>query len=537
MTDSPERTVAAGSDALATRQAAAWLTQVLAPGAALVADSRRVATGDAFVAYPGERSDGRAFLAQAIERGDAALLCEPAASARAPVPVPCREVEGLKRLAGPIADAYHGAPTARMDVVAVTGTNGKTSCSHWIAQGLHAPDRPAAVVGTIGAGVLLEAGPGDPPSVALEDTGLTTPDALSLQALFARFAARGVGAVAIEASSIGLHQHRLDGTRVAVAVFTNLTRDHLDYHGTLAAYAQAKARLFGWPGLRAAVLNLDDPWHAEMLAEVAHDVPRFGYRIDAPGASAALGAATVRGPAHGRIDRVLVATAIEPTFGGTRIAIDGDWGRASLETPLLGRFNTANLLAVTGAWLALGMSFEDAVARLGRLRPVPGRLQAVTLDGLAGPLAVVDYAHTPDALANALDALRPVARARGGRLWCVFGAGGDRDAGKRPLMGAAAEQGADRVVLTSDNPRSESPQAILDAIRGGLTGSPAGCETDRALAIATTLAAADPSDVVLIAGKGHEPYQEIAGVRHPFLDAEHAARALERRHRREVAGA
>jgi UDP-N-acetylmuramyl-tripeptide synthetase len=528
VTDTPDRIVAATSDALVAGEAASWLARVLAPGAALVADSRRVTPGDAFIGYPGERSDGRAFVSQALERGAAALLCEPAGAPMAPAPVPCREVEGLKRLAGPIADAYLGAPTARMNVVAVTGTNGKTSCSQWIAQGLHEDGRPAAVVGTIGAGVLHEAAPDEPASVVLEDTGLTTPDALSLQALFARFAARGVGAVAIEASSIGLHQHRLDGTRIAVAVFTNLTRDHLDYHGTLAAYGQAKARLFGWPGLRAAVVNLDDPWHTAMLGELAADVPRIGFRLDAPG--------TADRPAHGRVDRRLIATAVQPTAGGTRVEIDGDWGRASLDTPLLGRFNAANLLAVAGAWLALGMDFEVAVIRLGRLRPVPGRLQAVTLDGLAGPLAVVDYAHTPDALANALDALRPVARTRGGRLWCVFGAGGDRDPGKRPLMGAAAEQGADRVVLTSDNPRSESPQAILDAIRGGLAAAPAGCEADRALAIATTLATADPSDVVLIAGKGHEPYQEIAGMRHPFLDAEHAARALERRRRREVGG-
>jgi UDP-N-acetylmuramyl-tripeptide synthetase len=219
-----------------------------------------------------------------------------------------------------------------------------------------------------------------------------------------------------------------------------------------------------------------------------------------------------------------------------RIALDGDWGRASFETSLLGRFNVSNLLAVACAWLALGVSFGDAVARLAQLRPVPGRLQAVGApesaldDGPETlPLAVVDYAHSPDALANALAALRPVARARGGRLWCVFGAGGDRDAGKRPLMGAVAQRLADRVVLTSDNPRGESPEAILDAIAGGLDAPPALREADRARAIADTLASAGGADVVLIAGKGHEPYQEIAGVRHPFRDAEHAARALARR--------
>ena len=524
---------------------AGWLRAVLPVGAALVADSRRVERGDAFFAYPGERADGRRHLAQAIGRGAAALVVEADGADAADAAVPQRRVAGLKRLAGPIADAFHGAPTARFDVVAVTGTNGKTSCSQWIAQGLHAAGRRAAVVGTLGAGRLVgggrdtAAGAGEACSVALEDTGLTTPDALSLQALFARFAADGVGAAAIEASSIGLHQHRLDGTRIAVAAFTNLTRDHLDYHGTMRDYADAKARLFGWPGLRAAVVNLDDPWHATMLAQVAPGVQRIGYRIETPGAASAdAGGEPACHLAAGAVDRRLVATAIEPAVHGMRIELDGDWGRASLDSPLLGRFNASNLLAVAGAWLALGMGFDEVVARLGALRPVPGRLQAVDAGAVPAPLAVVDYAHTPDALANALDALRPVARARGGVLWCVFGAGGERDPGKRPLMGAVAQRGADRVVLTSDNPRGESPEAILDAIQAGLDAAPALRDGDRARAIAGTIARAEDADVVLIAGKGHEPYQEIAGTRHPFLDADHAARALaSRRRRTEAAGA
>jgi UDP-N-acetylmuramoyl-L-alanyl-D-glutamate--2,6-diaminopimelate ligase len=519
---------------------AGWLRGLLPAGAALVADSRAVSPGDAFFAYPGERDDGRRFVAQALARGAAAVVAEAAAGGAAldAGAVPLRTVDGLKRLAGPIADAYHGAPTARMDVVAVTGTNGKTSCSQWIAQGLHAEGRRAAVVGTIGAGPL-----GDDGLPVLDDVGLTTPDALSMQALFARFARADVAAVAIEASSIGLHQHRLDGTRIAVAVYTNLTRDHLDYHGTMQAYADAKSRLFGWPGLRAVVVNLDDPWHAAMLATAAPGVQRVGYRI----ADTDVARSDTGGARAGRLaeaetetetDRRLVATSVEPTARGMRIAIDGDWGAASVETPLLGRFNAANLLAVAGAWLALGLPFDAAIARLAALRPVPGRLQAVAAPGgRAAPLAVVDYAHTPDALDNALAALRPVAAARGGRLWCVFGAGGDRDPGKRPLMAEAAERGADRVVLTSDNPRSEPPEAILDAVQAGLSGAPALRDADRARAIAETLAHAADADVVLIAGKGHEPYQEIAGVRHPFLDAEHAARALERRPRTEAAGA
>jgi UDP-N-acetylmuramoyl-L-alanyl-D-glutamate--2,6-diaminopimelate ligase len=504
-------------------EVARWLRGVLAPGAALVADSRTVARGDAFFAWPGGRVDGRRFVDQALARGAAALVVEPGAAPVARWPVPHRDVAGLRRLAGPIADAYFDAPSARLEVVAITGTNGKTSCSQWVAQGLDAPGRRAAVVGTIGAGF----------ADALVDTGLTTPDALSLQALFARFAAGGAAAVAIEASSIGLAQHRLDGTRIAVAVFTNLTRDHLDHHGTMADYAAAKARLFGWPGLRAAVVNLDDPAHATMLAAVAPGGRRFGSAVEPP---AAAGGSPACAMTSGAVDRCLLATSVETGAAGMRVALDGDFGRASLATPLLGRFNVSNLLAVAGAWLALGMPFDAVVARLGALRPVPGRLQAVA--GPAGtPLAVVDYAHTPDALAGAIEALRPVARSRGGRLWCVFGAGGDRDAGKRALMAAVAERLADRIAITSDNPRSEPPEAILDAIEAGLAAPPALREADRALAIAGVIARAAPADVVLIAGKGHEPYQEIAGVRHPFADAEHAARALERRAAAEAAGA
>ncbi len=536
------------TDPIATAaDVARWLRGTMPAGGALAADSRRIGRGDAFFAYPGERADGRRHVAQALERGAAALVVEAdsqgesGSSPAIDAAVPLRRVPGLKALAGPIADAFHGAPTARMDVVAVTGTNGKTSCSQWVAQGLHASGRRAAVVGTLGAGRLVDGPAGEPASVALEDTGLTTPDALSLQALFARFAADGVGAVAIEASSIGLHQHRLDGTRIAVAAFTNLTRDHLDYHGTMQAYAEAKSRLFAWPGLRAAVVNLDDPWHPTMLAPVAPGVQRIGYRIEAQGAMPIeAGGSPACHLAAGEVDRRLVATSIDAAARGMRVGLDGDWGRATLESPLLGRFNVSNLLAVAGCWLALGLPFDAVVARLAALRPVPGRLQAVEAPASGGtpvPLAVVDYAHTPDALANALDALRPVARARGGLLWCVFGAGGDRDPGKRPLMGAVAQRLADRVVLTSDNPRGEPPEAILDAVQAGLDAAPALRDADRARAIAETVARAGDADVVLIAGKGHEPYQEIEGTRHPFLDAEHAARALARRRRMEAAGA
>jgi UDP-N-acetylmuramoyl-L-alanyl-D-glutamate--2,6-diaminopimelate ligase len=357
----------------------------------------------------------------------------------------------------------------------------------------------------------------------LTDFGLTTPDALALQAQFADFRRQGVEVVAMEASSIGLEQHRLDGTRIAVAVFTNLTRDHLDYHGTMSAYAQAKARLFAWPSLGAAVLNLDDPWSATMRAALAPSTPCIGYGIDAHQTD------TARATREAHTGPRLLATAIESIAQGMRMTLDGDWGTAAVETSLIGRFNVANLLAVASAWLALGVPFEAVVAQLRTLTPVPGRLQPVTVAGAGGPLAVVDYAHTPDALSNALAALRPVTEARGGKLWCVVGAGGDRDPGKRPLMGAVAERDADHAVITSDNPRSEAPEQILDAIVGGMSVAPRLRDADRARAIAAVLDEAADQDVVLIAGKGHETYQEVSGVRHPFDDRDHAAQALTRR--------
>jgi UDP-N-acetylmuramoyl-L-alanyl-D-glutamate--2,6-diaminopimelate ligase len=508
-------------------ETAEWLRGTLAAGATLRSDSRDVEHGDAFFAYPGQHGDGRRHIGQAVERGAAAVVWErdgfgwPQGLA-----LPNRPVPGLKALCGPVASRFLGEPTADLRVVAVTGTNGKTSCTQWIAQGLQRSGREAAVVGTLGAGR-----PGH-----LKEFGLTTPDALALQHLFAALAADGVSDVAIEASSIGLDQHRLDGSRIAVAVHTNVTRDHLDHHGTIQAYANAKARLFGWPALAAAVVNLDDAWSHAMLEAVASDTLRIGYRIADRPTAAETGGSPACHLAAGQVDRMLVATSVETAARGMRVEVDGDYGRATLSTPLIGRFNVANLLAVAGAWLAVGSSFEDAIARLGELEPVPGRLQSVS-SGAGEPLAVVDYAHSPDALANALAALRPLAAARGGRLWCVFGAGGERDPGKRPLMGAVVERHADVVVLTSDNPRGEPPDAILAAIGAGMDGPPWRRDPDRARAIATAVAAAGDADVVLIAGKGHEAYQDVGGVRLPFSDVGHAAQALARRAAARGAGA
>lgn len=494
---------------------ASWLRSRLAPGARLRTDSRSVLPGDAFFAWPGHLADGRAFLGDARARGAAALVVDDVP----PAPEPSSDlyrVTGLRELAGEIAASWHGEPASKVQLIAVTGTNGKTSCSQWIAQGLARCGRRSAVIGTLGSGLVNEHG-----GAELASFGLTMPDALTLHALLADYVAQGANCVVMEASSIGLDQARLSGAQPAVAVFTNLSRDHLDYHGTEEAYAQAKLRLFQMPGLAAAVLNANDPLSVRAQAALAAGCRTIAYG-EKPSRLQAAG-----------IEYLITDRIIEQSDGMT-LVIDGDWGRAQVGLPLLGRFNAINALAVLGAWLASGLSFDHAVAQLGMLRPVVGRLQRIdiaeTVDAAAAgagqPLVVIDYAHTPDALKQALIALQPVAAARGGRLWCVFGAGGDRDAGKRPLMGTAASAYADRIVLTSDNPRSEDPLAIIAAIQAGLARAPDLVEPDRGTAIRRALAEAVPEDVVLIAGKGHEQTQEIAGRQIPFSDADEARRAL-----------
>ncbi|MCO5119980.1 MAG: UDP-N-acetylmuramoyl-L-alanyl-D-glutamate--2,6-diaminopimelate ligase [Burkholderiaceae bacterium] len=487
-------------------EAGRWLRARLAAGAELSADSRDIRPGDGFVAMPGERHDGRDYIGQAQVGGAAAIAYDPAGGAQPVTGVPAIAVAGLRRDAGLVAAEYYGRPSSRLRVVAITGTNGKTSCSQWIAQGWSAMGRRAGVVGTLGSAVFGDA-------TGFQAPALTTPDAVSMQRLLAAFERAAIDVVAIEASSIGLEQHRLAGTDIEVAVYTNLTRDHLDYHGDMAAYVAAKRRLFADCEARAAVVNGNDAHGATMLEAFAR-----------PGDAIVYGEAPLAAPPG---VRRLEAIRIVERGESLELAIDGDWGRFDVRLGLLGRFNATNALAVAGAWLALGLEVESVAAGLAGLVPVTGRMQM--LRAADAPLAVVDYAHTPDAITHALGALRPVARARDGALVCVLGAGGDRDAGKRPLMGRAAEAGADRVVITSDNPRSESPQAIADAIRNGMAGDPWLVELDRAMAIRLAIAAAEPADVVLIAGKGHEQWQEIDGNRQPFSDAEVAAAALHER--------
>ncbi|MDB5830039.1 MAG: UDP-N-acetylmuramoyl-L-alanyl-D-glutamate--2,6-diaminopimelate ligase [Variovorax sp.] len=484
--------------------AAAWLKSRVR--GVLHADSRPVGTGDGFIAWPGAATDGRKHVAAALAQGAAACLVEQeGVEAFGFEGDAIATYAGLKAATGPIAAAYYEAPSSALDILAVTGTNGKTSTAWWLAEALmHACKVPCGVVGTLGIGV--------PP--ALSYTGLTTPDPVVLQRELRGFVDRGFGACAIEASSIGIAERRLDGTRIAVAVFTNFTQDHLDYHGDMDAYWQAKVELFRWPGLRAAVVNLDDVHGASLVGNLveagvgALDL----WTVSAAGAPARLMAQDIGYDAAG-----LQFSVVEQGAPSQRLA-----------TQLIGRYNVDNLLGVLGTLRALGVGLADAVDACRHLTSVPGRMERIAVPG--HPLAVIDYAHTPDALDKALAGLRPLAQQRGGALWCVFGCGGDRDAMKRPLMAAVAETRADRLVVTSDNPRSEKPGAIISQILLGLARPDAAqVEADRAAAIAGTLAQAAPEDVVLIAGRGHEAWQEIAGERIAFSDRAHAVDALTQR--------
>jgi UDP-N-acetylmuramoyl-L-alanyl-D-glutamate--2,6-diaminopimelate ligase len=462
----------------------------------LTSDSRRCAPGSAFFAYPGEKADGRTYIGEALQRGASAVVWEAEGFTWHPAwRLPNVAVRDLKQRAGELAAAFYGEPSHELWICGVTGTNGKTSCSHWIAAALERAGEPSAVVGTLGSGF-----PG-----ALRDAGNTTPDALELQATLKALRGAGARALAMEVSSHGLVQGRINGVRFACALFTNLSQDHLDYHGTMRAYGEAKARLFDVPGLDTAVLNLDDPFGRDLALRLAGRVRTIGYALDTA-------------PAIG----------VDEFIGlGPSMRIVSTLGQAPLAARQVARFNLSNLLGVLGALLAHGVAFSRAVRLLADLPAVPGRMEQVS----ERPLVIVDYAHTPDAIEKVLAALRPLAAERGGHLAVVFGAGGERDATKRPLMGAAAERGADRVLITSDNPRGEDPLRIIDAIARGMTRA-ARREPDRQRAIEAAVLEAAPEDIVLIAGKGHESYQEIAGKREPFSDQAVARAALALRGKR-----
>ncbi len=458
-------------------------------------DSRRVRRGDLFVAFPGDFTDGRKYIPDAIRRGASAVLWQSGDGFawNGDWSVPNLKAPGLRAVCGPLAHAVFGHPSERLSLIAITGTNGKTSISQWLSR-LH--PRRCAAIGTLGAGY----------AAGMSDTGFTTPEATTLARYLADFSTDGAQACALEASSIGIDEGRLDGTRIDVAVFTNLTRDHLDYHGSMEDYAAAKGKLFNWPRLRLAVINLDDAFGRELMRRTT--ASRIVGYTQEDGVAGQPG--------------IVRAVSVEEAAQGLRFQLVAPGGQARVETRLVGRFNVSNLLAAAAVLIDAGLTPAEVAAHFADLPAPPGRLDAV--GGENEPLVVVDYAHTPDALENAITALRGVAAARQGQLIAVFGCGGDRDRGKRPLMGEAASRLADRVVLTSDNPRSENPAGILREI--SVAAPAAEVIEDRAVAIRRTILRAGANDVVLLAGKGHEPYQEIAGVRRPFSDIDEARSAL-----------
>lgn len=460
----------------------------------LVTDSRKVAPGDTFVAYVGETVDGRRFIMDAVKRGAASVIWEEEGYSWNPdLHVPNLPVKNLRQKAGEIASLVYGDPSGKLHVVGVTGTNGKTSSTHWIAQAMTVLGSKTAVIGTLGNGF-----PGK-----LSPTVNTTPDAVSIQALLAEFLEEGAECVAMEVSSHALAQGRVNGVSFDIGLFTNLTRDHLDYHGDMESYGAAKALLFDRPELKQAILNADDSFGASLMRQsTAKEKIAYGF-------SEMVGKEWVRGK-NLRFERE-----------GMVLDVESSWGCGVMRSKTVGKFNASNLLGVLSVLLASGCGLDESLDALANIEAVPGRMQKMGGDGK--PVVVVDYAHTPDALENALDALREVAT---GELVCVFGCGGERDSGKRPIMGKIASRHADRIYVTSDNPRGEEIDSIIDQIVAGIEGDYCAI-SDRENAIFRSIHDSGIDDVVLIAGKGHEDYQEIKGKKLPFSDAEVVRCALE----------
>ncbi|STR45810.1 UDP-N-acetylmuramoyl-L-alanyl-D-glutamate--2,6-diaminopimelate ligase [Iodobacter fluviatilis] len=473
----------------------------IAAGARLVVDSRGVQAGDVFLAFQGEYADGRSYIADAIAAGAAAVLWEAEDFVWNPAwQTPNLAIPQLRAQAGIVAAHLLDNPSQSLFVTGITGTNGKTSIANWLAQAFNLLGHKTGVLGTLGNGFIDR----------LESSTHTTLDPVTLQGWLARLQTEGASHIAMEVSSHGLDQGRVHGTHFDVAVFTNLTRDHLDYHGDMGSYGAAKAQLFNWEGLKTAVINTDDAFGRELASQCK--APRvLTYGLENGG---------------------IRATKITLTLAGLELEVATPYGLCNINSPMLGRFNASNLLACLSVLLAADVPLTQAADVLSRIQPAAGRMQK--LGGDERPLIVVDYAHTPDALEKALTTLRESMPEKS-RLYCIFGCGGDRDKGKRPLMGEIACRLADAVIITSDNPRSETPQAIIQDIVRGVSGVPGSghanysIDSDRSSAISDAIDVATAKDVVLIAGKGHETYQEIAGIRHPFDDVAIANRALARK--------
>jgi UDP-N-acetylmuramoyl-L-alanyl-D-glutamate--2,6-diaminopimelate ligase len=466
-------------------------------------DSREVRSGSLFFALPGRSRHGLEFAAEAAARGAGVVLWEPSAGVtlpQLPSTVIAAAIPGLQGLVGRIADRFFNWPSSQLRITGITGTNGKTTCAYLLAQCLERLGFQAAYMGTVGWGRIA----------SLERPTLTTPDVVTLHRELAILRASGVREVAMEVSSQALDQERIAGVRLHSAAFTNLSRDHLDYHQTMTAYGAAKLRLFDAPDLKHIIVNVGDPFGRECARKLADRVPLTAIWIGA-------------GDSGWLAERALRATQVTLDVQGVSMQLDGSFGTAAVATRLLGRFNAENALVVVACLLSLGISLGEAARVLAECVPPPGRMEVVEPGPRDKPMAVVDYAHTPDALAKALGALREHCK---GLLWCVFGCGGDRDPGKRSIMGAIADELADRIIVTDDNPRSENPQAITRAIVSGIKSGAARIIHDRGEAIGTALKEARVGDVVLIAGKGHEDYQIYGGTRRSFSDRREAQRHL-----------
>lgn len=474
----------------------------------LVIDSRQIKPGDTFLAYAGEKDDGRRFIPQAIAAGANAILWDPQNFSWNPEwHIPALPINELKANAGSIANYVYGNPSQGLWLVGVTGTNGKTSCCHWYAQAMTSLDKKTAIMGTLGNGF----------GGALEAATNTTPDATVLQRSLAKFKQQGADGVAMEVSSHGVTQGRINGATFSVAVLTNLSRDHLDYHQDMNAYAAAKARLFSWPELKCAVVNMDDVLGVELSRQLANKTTKiigYGFRYPELGC-------------YSKHFRMVYGANLRSDIEGIEFDIEYEGCHDHLKINLLGKFNASNLLAVAATMLASGIKLPDAIRALQNVQPIPGRMEKYA--AADQPIVIVDYAHTPDALEKVLCTLREVLRAThqskavnspSPRLHCVLGCGGDRDTGKRAMVGEVATRLADAVIFTSDNPRTENPLSIIEDIAMGAGVSDYQVEVDRALAIYQAIANAQPHDIVLIAGKGHEKFQEIQGQRIPFNDAE-----------------
>lgn len=477
----------------------------------LCIDSRMIAPDMVFLAYPGAQVDGRDFVSEAIQKGASAILFDPDGLSQTqitnweamckthPIAPLLLSVSQLRSKLGDLAAAHFQYPSQQLNLIGITGTNGKTSCSTWLAQALNVTSgQTCGLIGTLGYGLISN----NDDTIALRESGNTTPDALSIQEWLAAFLKEGASHAVMEVSSHALDQGRVNGLHFTSAIFTNLSRDHLDYHGDMQRYGQAKQQLFEWPDLGCAIINADDAFGRQLISQMQH----LGRRSLSYGLHAG----------------EILAHQVQLHPQGLCMQVSTPEGECQIETSILGAFNAYNLLAVLAGLLASGISLSLAAMAVSRLRPVLGRMQQVKLDETTEPVVIVDYAHTPDALQQVLNSLRQHAT---GRLICVMGCGGNRDRGKRPLMGKIASTLADVLVVTSDNPREESAEQIASEILAGVEGQSA-VILDRAEAIHHAITTANRHDVVLIAGKGHEQYQEIAGVKIPFSDVAIARQAL-----------